>query len=271
MRNAILLALLILFSSSAMAQSSGLLISEVHAGEGWVELVNAGTESIDTGAYFLCNFPSYVPVQGLSVVAGNRVLAPGEYLAVSFDALPPASGEVGLYEPGTFDFGNADDMLDYMEYGSGNHTREPLAVQNGFWESGAFVAVPSVGQSMARASFSVSGSANWEATTPSPGAPNGIVTSVDENGALPSNVTISSVYPNPVRGAAAFDVRLARTEELKITLHDILGREVSGIYSGPVSTDRTFRVDMRGLAGGMYWVSIEGESFSKVLPLVRLN
>lgn len=271
MRNAIPLLLLTLFSTSATAQTSGLLISEVHAGEAWVELVNAGTESIDTGAYFLCNFPSYLPVQGLNVVAGSRVLAPGEYLAVSFAALPPASGEVGLYEPGTFDFGNADNMLDYMEYGSGNHTREPLAVQNGFWASGAFVSTPASGQSMARASFSVFGSANWQATTPSPGAPNGIVTSVDENRALPSDVTISSVYPNPVRDAAAFDVRVARTEQLEITLHDMLGREVSGIYSGPVSSDRTFRVEMKGLAGGMYWVSIEGESFSKLLPLVRLN
>ncbi len=271
MRNAILLSFLILFTSPSRAQTAGLMISEVHAEEEWVELVNAGTEAIDTGAYFLCQFPTYASIQGLNMVAGNRLLAPGEYLAVSFSALAPASGEVGLYVPGTSDFGDADSMIDYMEYGSGNHTREPLAVSNGFWESGAFVTTPASGQSMARASFNVFGPDNWEAAEPSPGAPNGIVTSVDDNGALPSGVTISPVYPNPVRDAASFDVHLARTEQMRITLHDILGREVSKIYSGSISADESFRVDMKGLAGGMYWIRVEGETFSRVLPLVRLN
>ncbi|PIQ63573.1 MAG: hypothetical protein COV99_02130 [Bacteroidetes bacterium CG12_big_fil_rev_8_21_14_0_65_60_17] len=271
MRNVILILLLMLTSSTVSAQTSGLMLSEVHAGEGWVELVNAGTVTIDTGAYFLCKFPTYAPVQGLDVVAGSRMLEPGEYVAVAFDALPSSNGEVGLYVPGTFDFSNADNMIDYMEYGSGNHTREPLAVSNGFWESGAFVTTPPAGQSMARASFSIFGPNNWEAMSPSPGAPNGIVTSVDDNNALPSDISISPVYPNPVRDAASFDVHIPRTESVHITLHDMLGREIKLLHSGAVSAERTFRVDMTGLAGGMYWVALEGESFNKVLPLVRLN
>ena len=50
----------------------------------------------------------------------------------------PESGEIGLYR--TNDFGSADAIVSYVEWGSGDHGRSDTAVEAGIWVGGGFVA-----------------------------------------------------------------------------------------------------------------------------------
>jgi hypothetical protein len=137
----------------------------------WVELYNAGDADVDVSTYWLCNFPSYNEISSLTVLEGEPVIPAGGYLVVAFPALGDGDGEVGLYSSNQFT--SSDDMVDYLEYGSGGHERESVAMGAGLWEMDAFAAAPETGQSLAFTGTGATASASWVAGAPSPAASHG--------------------------------------------------------------------------------------------------
>jgi predicted extracellular nuclease len=87
----------------------------------------------------------------------------------------------------------------------------------------------------------------------------GVVASVEQVSAVPSDLKLHSAYPNPISIAStqaarvAFD--LARRGDVKITLHDVLGREMAGITHGVFDAGSyTASFDIAALPAGVYFV-----------------
>lgn len=120
----------------------------------YVVITNVGGEPAELGNHWLCIFPGYqqLPAQTLgpgdSVAIGLDTAAPPDlvdFVAV-FElgpviGIPRADGgELGLYAAA--DFGSADAIVDYVEWGFSGHQRSPVAVEAGIWSDGAFIAIP---------------------------------------------------------------------------------------------------------------------------------
>ncbi len=157
---------------------SGIVINEVFfANSGstdTLELLNAGTTTIDVSTYFLCHRFSYGALNTLTLISGNlTTFAPGEKVVLSGFNLDGSASDVGIYTNNS-DFNNASNMVDFMQYGSGGNGRESVANTKGIWTTGDFV---NVGAYAANSSISYDcygdNSSDWaEDATPSWGAAN---------------------------------------------------------------------------------------------------
>lgn len=58
------------------------------------------------------------------------------------------------------------------------------------------------------------------------------VTPVRRNQTLPGSAALTDVYPNPIRIAATLTCRLARAQTVRLSVHDMFGREVTEIAHG---------------------------------------
>lgn len=105
-----------------------------------VELTNMGTLAQDISSWQLCRFPVYSPISALSVlndIGSDLILNPGETVLIQWSEISGPTGELGLYNAATFGLFAA--MEDYMEWGSGGHFRESVAIAAGYWGLDEFV------------------------------------------------------------------------------------------------------------------------------------
>jgi hypothetical protein len=84
-------------------------------------------------------------------------------------------------------------------------------------------------------------------------------TPANEPGAGEAGVSLT-VSPNPVAGAGAVTLTLARpAADARVTVHDVLGREVAAVHDGPVAAGATrLSLDVAGLPAGVYVVRADG-------------
>lgn len=154
-------------------------INEVSHGEvdfmgstNWVELFNAGDSEVDISELILCDFPSYPVISELTVLSGSTLLPAGGYVVLSWTNLDE-DAEIGLYQANAQgDFGNANLLIDYMQYASSGHEREGTAVEAGVWTAGEFVSLAGSGETVQFFDNSMVGSGNWESASSTPGAEN---------------------------------------------------------------------------------------------------
>lgn len=114
----------------ASAADGQFAIARVDFEAGVAVIANVGGAAASTDGMFVCQRPTYVPLEG-------GELAPGETTEVALSDLGATAddGEIGLYLTG--DFSNADDIVSYVEWGSSGHGRSSVAVAAGLWEEGA--------------------------------------------------------------------------------------------------------------------------------------
>ncbi len=82
----------------------------------------------------------------------------------------------------------------------------------------------------------------------------------------PKGYILGNVYPNPANGTANLSFALGNTEQVKITLYDILGHEVAVLANGQYAQGThniAFNTD--NLKEGVYLYSINAGSFAKTL------
>lgn len=99
---------------------------------------------------------------------------PGDFLVVEWSAsnFTTSDGEVGLYFNDN-NFGNPDNMADYMQYGTDGHEREDEADAAGVWEIGQFVELAPSGKTVSF--FDTQGEIgeeDWEASNETQGTAN---------------------------------------------------------------------------------------------------
>ena len=110
-----------------------LLIESVDFDEEFVVITNVSDAEYSLEGHFVCNFPNYASISDIGTVAA------GESFTVPLADLGAVSstGEVGIYT--SSDFGSADAMVTYVEWGTPNHGRSSVAVEAGLWTAGDFV------------------------------------------------------------------------------------------------------------------------------------
>ena len=89
---------------------------------------------------------------------------------------------------------------------------------------------------------------------------------------LPTLFALTGAFPNPFRGATRLGVRMEQTGQLRITVHDVLGREVREIHDGLLSAgshDVTF--DASGLSSGTYLIRAQGAAGARSVVVTLLN
>ncbi len=97
-----------------------------------------------------------------------------------------------------------------------------------------------------------------------------VTTAVDD---APDVAFISTARPSPFTSTSALDLRVATSQRVVATLHDVLGRRVATLYQGTVAAGalRRLIVDGAGLAPGPYAVRVQGETFAASRRLIRLR
>jgi len=108
------------------ASALGLKIVSINFDTSEVQVVNSGAAAVDISQYTWCNFPEYVGVSGGGVIEPGATATLTSTVQISSD-----SGELGLYR--TSDFVDANAIAAYVEWGSADHERAPVAVAAGIW------------------------------------------------------------------------------------------------------------------------------------------
>ena len=87
--------------------------------------------------------------------------------------------------------------------------------------------------------------------------------------ALPSDVAIVSVYPNPVASNLHVQVALGQFQSIEVGIYDVLGRKVKQIFNGQATRTLNLNVDVSQLANGTYWLTVQGEHSKTTHAFVR--
>lgn len=98
------------------------------------------------------------------------------------------------------------------------------------------------------------------------------VVDVGIDGALVDQFSIESIYPNPFRSDLSFALNFPYAGELQISIVDVVGKQVTPIYSGQVASGLwEFRWDAAALAEGTYLLQIQFEDQRRIKKLVHLR
>lgn len=117
-----------------------IVINEIRASNGNIEIRNQGGSTVNIAGYFLCRFPDYRQLSTLTLVCGGDLnIEAGSLVTVDLNFTVFADDdELGLYVNGS-DFGNPNNIRDYVEWGSHGHTRSSVAEAAGIWTNNDFV------------------------------------------------------------------------------------------------------------------------------------
>lgn len=112
-----------------------IIINEIDITNGWVELHNTSDATLDVSQLRLCKVPSYADISDLPILNGSTTMTPGSYVVVSWPSgISSSFAELGLYKS-SGSFSIADNMIDYVKYGSASPVgRASLAVSIGVWD-----------------------------------------------------------------------------------------------------------------------------------------
>jgi predicted outer membrane repeat protein len=100
------------------------------------------------------------------------------------------------------------------------------------------------------------------------GAYEGAVPVSAEGTPTAGNELTLSAYPNPSRGAVTLRLVIAEAGEVRVTVLDVLGREVAVLHEGPLAAgDHTLALDAERLPAGLYLIRAAGEGRSVTQPM----
>ena len=85
---------------------------------------------------------------------------------------------------------------------------------------------------------------------------------------LPGVAELSDVYPNPAARTATLDLAVDRAQRVRVTVVDVLGRELLTAFHAAISTGTSVPVviETADLAPGRYLVRVQGETFGTAQP-----
>jgi hypothetical protein len=95
---------------------------------------------------------------------------------------------------------------------------------------------------------------------------------VEDDGEIPDLVRLDQNYPNPFAATTTIPYRLEETAEIRLTLHDILGRQLAILKSGWHSAgDHRVDLNASNMPSGVYFYQLEtgGATVRKSMMLVK--
>ncbi len=267
---------------------SSIRISEVgfdgvdYEGAGiWVELFNASDASVDVSNLILCDFPRYPAINSLTALGGTSTTIPaGGYLVVAWPDLGDgnAHAEVGLYKEGSAGaFGEASNLLDYMQFGEAAHRREGTAEEAGLWTVGSFVPAAASGMSLQLVDDASTGSTNWVERPATPNMANGLSTANEEN-EVPAGFALHNNFPNPFNPTTSISYDLSTAGQVALDVYDTLGQRITSLFSGgQPAGSYTISWDGRDARGNvvssgvyLYRLTLDGQaSQTRVMTLLK--
>ena len=73
----------------------------------------------------------------IEVVSGEMMIPADGLLVIVWDAVAAADAELGIYVDNQF--GSAESLVSYLQWGSAGHGRESVAEAAGLWTAGTFL------------------------------------------------------------------------------------------------------------------------------------
>lgn len=127
-----------------------------------------------------------------------------------------------------------------------------LSVWDGSWSN-----YPFLDDNMVAASSSVDGLFILQPAS-------SLVSGIEQAEALPEQVSLFSVYPNPLQDIGQLEVSVTTTGMVRIEIVDLLGRTVNRPFEGTLQAGAIHRqaISAGDLAPGVYLVRINGNGFS---------
>ncbi len=168
MRGVAVLIVILSVAGSVRLARAQVVLNEVSLDEKRVELRNAGATTQDVANWWLCNSSNCRQIGTLAISVGSTSIIADLFVVIDFPDLQ-ANGEVALYVGPNFS--DSGSLADYLRYGAGTNTREPLAAQAGLWTTGESVARPGFGWTMSRFA-TAPGAASWSKGLPTLGSAN---------------------------------------------------------------------------------------------------
>lgn len=91
-----------------------------------------------------------------------------------------------------------------------------------------------------------------------------LISGVESGQTLPEQVTLFSVYPNPLQDVGQLEVSVATSGQVRIEIVDLLGRTVDTAFDGVLQAGEIHRQSLTvgDIAPGVYLLRISGNGFS---------
>lgn len=86
---------------------------------------------------------------------------------------------------------------------------------------------------------------------------------------VPQTYVLSALYPNPFHTEIRFTLALGAPQHVRISVHDLLGREVVVLHEGVLAGDKAHLLTLQAAnwSSGVYMLHIAGEGFTTTQPL----
>ena len=237
------------------------VVNEISA-DNTVEIKNIGTSPIDVSAYNLCSSLSYSQLSNLTLVCGDLVLDPGDFVVVDLSTGPlnvdSADGEMGLYKNSAFS--SPDGLCSYVEWGSTAHQRSALAVTAGVWSTGEFVPAFSAGDALKYDGDGIS-AMDWTTGTPTDCA-DGLI------GQEPIREISFEMYPNPATEMFNLKVKDLIEDTGILQVFNSFGKLV---MSMEVLKGMTYEMDMSSFGAGVYYSKIISGYSDKMEKMILIK
>jgi len=88
--------------------------------------------------------------------------------------------------------------------------------------------------------------------------------SVEVSIPLAQSFALTAAYPNPFRNTARFALEVQETQDVSVTLYNMLGQRIRSVFDGTVraGTPQALVIDGNNLSSGVYVYRIKGRTFS---------
>ena len=140
MKNFFKTVIVVLALTTTVNSFSQIRITGVDPNQNLVFIRNLGSTPVDVTGHILSTKLTNFTIGSMTVIAGNpSSLGSMQTAWVQGGSIDATGADLALYSPNTTDFNNTSNLLDFVQWKSGGHGRESVAVSKGIWTAGVFV------------------------------------------------------------------------------------------------------------------------------------